>query len=353
MDDKKKLFLYLLTAIGVVVVVIVLVFIVSLFVGNKIGYEVLETKIKNAAISYYNNHELPSNDGDSSVVSTSTLVAEGYLKDLSKISKDNSCTGEVKVVKNGENYLYFPTLFCTNYVTKTLKSVLTKETVSAGDGLYTYDNMYIYRGENVDNYIKFNDELWRILRIDETGIRMIKNEAEKEKAQWDNRYNVEMNYTLGINDYSVSRIKDKLNSIYEKYNDNIKKRLLVHSVCTGKRNEKDLSINLGIDCSQKDYGQYLGLITPSEYSLASRDKNCTSISSASCYNYNYLSETIQTSWTSNASGDNTYLVGFLMSYGLVFNEANKFSNFYLVGYLSNDELISSGKGTKEEPYLLK
>lgn len=54
------------------------------------------------------------------------------------------------------------------------------ELVSAGDGLYkdTYESgRYIYRGNNPNNYIMFNDELWRIVAKETDGTyKVIRNE---------------------------------------------------------------------------------------------------------------------------------------------------------------------------------
>ena len=50
--------------------------------------------------------------------------------------------------------------------------------VTSGDGLYDNgDGQYIYKGENPDNYIEFEGIIWRILRFDTTGIKIISDEA--------------------------------------------------------------------------------------------------------------------------------------------------------------------------------
>ena len=43
---------------------------------------------------------------------------------------------------------------------------------TSGDGLYhdeTEENRYIFKGTNPDNYITFNNELWRIIAIEPDG----------------------------------------------------------------------------------------------------------------------------------------------------------------------------------------
>ncbi len=54
------------------------------------------------------------------------------------------------------------------------------DVVTSGDGLYVdsyEDERYIYRGTNPNNYIEFNDELWRIVAKESDGTyKIIRNE---------------------------------------------------------------------------------------------------------------------------------------------------------------------------------
>lgn len=60
-------------------------------------------------------------------------------------------------------------------------SYLKRRTVSTGEGLYVdpYENgRYIYRGANPNNWITFNNELWRIISIESNGtLKIIRNES--------------------------------------------------------------------------------------------------------------------------------------------------------------------------------
>ena len=50
--------------------------------------------------------------------------------------------------------------------------------VTEGDGLYdNNDGQYIYKGSNPDNYLEFEGNIWRILKFDTTGIKIISDEA--------------------------------------------------------------------------------------------------------------------------------------------------------------------------------
>ena len=60
-------------------------------------------------------------------------------------------------------------------------SDLLNNIVTSGDGLYKdmyEENRYIYRGGNPDNYIKFNDELWRIVSLENDGaLKIIRKDS--------------------------------------------------------------------------------------------------------------------------------------------------------------------------------
>ena len=76
-----------------------------------------------------------------------------------------------------------------NIVYYNAASQLKKEVVTSGDGLYidTYeDNRYIYRGTNPDNYIQFNDELWRIIAIEpDDTLKIILDSNRLGVMRWD------------------------------------------------------------------------------------------------------------------------------------------------------------------------
>ena len=63
---------------------------------------------------------------------------------------------------------------------------ITDEVVSSGDGLYQdqYEpGRYVYRGSNPDNYIQFNNELWRIIAKETDGTyKIIRDELLPQNA---------------------------------------------------------------------------------------------------------------------------------------------------------------------------
>ena len=55
-----------------------------------------------------------------------------------------------------------------SYASDTLKA----KVVTSGDGLYVdkyNEERYVYKGGNPNNFIKFNDELWRIISVEKDG----------------------------------------------------------------------------------------------------------------------------------------------------------------------------------------
>lgn len=83
---------------------------------------------------------------------------------------------------------------CQNYLQQNYNSssnyTCTKvDYDDGGDGLYEDEytsGRYVYRGANPNNYIKFNDELWRIISYESDGkIKILRNEVLSEKIPYD------------------------------------------------------------------------------------------------------------------------------------------------------------------------
>ena len=70
-------------------------------------------------------------------------------------------------------------------------------TVESGDGLYedsTRAGRYVYKGANPNNYIEFNNELWRIVAKEADGAyKIVRNEVLPERMPFDERGNRDSN----------------------------------------------------------------------------------------------------------------------------------------------------------------
>ena len=355
MDSKKKLILYGLTAVGVVLVVLVVVFVISMFTGTS-SYSNVENTMKKAAQKYFTEERLPAN-GQTASINVATLVAEEYMKSLEKMTKDSSCEGSVSVYNNNGQYQYFPILKCADYQSSTLESMILKDLVETGSGLYTTDVGYLYKGEKINNYVLFADQLWRIIRMDDTGVRLISLESTGKSVRWDNRYNVETGNYNGINDYRVSRIRETLESYY--YNEKVftqkdREHMILHDVCIGKRHGDDARIALmELDCADILADQVISLLSVSEYSMASLDEHCNSIADGACSNYNFFHDVLEETWTVTGFSNASNMAFYTNSIGVYSKKTNASTKYHPVIYLHKQEVIHSGDGSLEKPYVIK
>ncbi len=355
--DKKYLILGGLI-IGVFVLILVIILVISLFKGEKGNYNDIETRMRQSAIEYYEKHEdeLPKNDGSTVSISIEKLVSSGNLSSLdNSLEEGVSCKGEVSVTNNNEHYVYLPNLDCGEaYKTEKLADKIVETDVinEVGEGLYEDGEDYVYRGENVNNYLSFADKLWRIIRITEDGTIRIIAVDRLEQISWDDRYNVDKEYNSGINNYSLSRIKDRLKEIYEDdeiFTDEQRTVITTQDLCVAHRSE-DSSVNDGsIECGNIFEGQQLGLLQLNEYIIPSLDDNCSKPSDRSCTNYNYLAEFERAFWTITGDSDTTHLVYAIDGYATLKTASNT-SGINLVINLTKNLLYSSGIGTMEDPY---
>ena len=76
----------------------------------------------------------------------------------------------------------------------------------------TTDHNLRYSGANPNNYVKFNDETWRVIGIFGNNIKIIRN-AKLGNLSWDSS-DSSINMGYGINEWSVSDLKGYLNTKY-------------------------------------------------------------------------------------------------------------------------------------------
>ncbi len=143
---------------------------------------------------------------------------------------------------------------------------LKNKVVISGDGLYkdTYeDKRYIYRGTNPDNYIKFNNELWRIISIESNDtLKIMKNEIVGIKS-WDTT-----GATLGSNDWvRPSDINKYLNNeYYNSFSTESQNQIQQNEFSIGPAivNNEDLVAQIASENSVKWSGN-VGLINLSDF----------------------------------------------------------------------------------------
>lgn len=368
-EALKKLDKKFLIIAGCIILIPVLIIIFLAIIqgcsGGTVTYETYEQKMISAAQKYFNDKDKnPIEESELITVKLNELVNDGYIKSTEKLLEDTTCDGEVSVRRNGssietngDGFLnYTVTLTCDEYKTVHLVDKITEEVVTTESGLYLVGEDYIFKGDKVKNYINIFDVSYRIISIDKDGImKLVKSEPEITSRIWDNKFNVEVNYSYGKNIYKDSVILTYLLSDYEnakKISKKTKQHIVAYDVCIGKRSANDYSINKALDCSEVLENQVISLMNISDFAMASADPDCNSTISRACKNYNYLSKIATSTWTLNTVSENTY-EAFFISDGLAEHQnANSYNEYNIVIYVDGNELYTSGEGTSLNPYII-
>ena len=281
-------------------------------------------------------------------------------------------------------------------------------TVTDGDGLYKdiyEEERCVYRGQDPDNYIMFNDELWRIIAKETDGTyKIIRNDVLANRAYDESNHRSTANNSYctsstfsGCGVYAAvqgifsspsgsqsgtvtedSSIKLYLNDDYyvNDINSTAKEQMTSHSFNIGAVERLDQSgaeaDSIGKNIAGEKKYQWtgnVGLANVSDILRASTNPLCTSattstsINNSTACNSNYLLDKGEAStlyyWTINAysleSGGYSYQVwrGFVTS-----SYANV---YYYTAYLSSpdaprpvvflkSETTLSGEGTQSDPF---
>ena len=376
--------LKILIILGVVVIAIIILAIVitprgdSVVSGSKYGE--LETKLQNAAIKYTakNKKRLPKSTEEVVKIKLKTLQDNKYIGKLVAVdNRSTVCDGRVEITKldeEKEEYRYTPYISCGKYyTTKNIGNYIIDEETEEGEnirtsgaGLYKNDNDYIFKGENVNNYIKLDTHLYRIIKIDENeSLQLISVNKTSDSYLWDDRYNISKDREIGINDFVKSRLYDTLGTLYEPskvqgfevfFTEKEKDYIVEHDFCIGARALSDVDIESGAECLETS-SLKVGLITIDEYARASIDPNCKSVVDKSCYNYNFFSKLgtkdSYSYMTLTAVKDNTYEYYKVGYDEILTTKTSNASQIYPVIYINSRTIYSSGTGTASDPYIVR
>lgn len=364
-DVRKQMIKLMLIIAGGMIFLLLLLFIISSF-STHYTYEQVEGIMKRAAESYFKDHpeSLPQREGSGVEIDTSNLVAAGKMKSLSNYL-DDACTGKVQVQKIDNDYIYVPYLNCgTSYSATEFYTKVTTDNpiVSSGYGLYVNNGNYVFRGEQVNNYVKLDKDIWRIVKITPNRNMVLVLDNSSISQAWDDRYNVEKAYVAGNNQYSLSRIQETLKRIYtspqEKkgeliLTDSDRAKMVSFDMCVGKRTSTDESKNNTEECKEKYPSQKVGLLTLSDYLYASIDPNCKNATSKACKNYNYLTIKLDW-WLATPSTTNTSSVFVVSRLGNAEErDAATYAIVRPVITLNSNVFYKSGSGSESDPYELR
>ena len=118
----------------------------------------------------------------------------------------------------------------TNYL---LANNVVNEDVNVTNGLFKTNDTnnsqpsYYYKGEVENNYVSFNNELWRIIRINEDGsIRIIKD----ENVGVDHQFNIDSKLENSY-EYLNSNIKNELDNYYKNNLTNYENMIVSQNYC--------------------------------------------------------------------------------------------------------------------------
>ena len=428
MRKKKNAF----TLIELLAVIVILAVILVIAIPRIL--DVIETSKKD---SFKNSAQLIADSAEKKKASNKLLDKDEEItcKDVAKINDEDyaSCKitfdseGNAKVSITGKGK--FDGLKITNgtkenaevkEITKPTYGMKATEYITNlleydGEGLKkdnTSDQNIRYYGSNPNNYVRFNNELWRIIGVFGNNVKLVRSEKLGDLS-WDSSES-SVNGGHGVNEWSQSDLKNYLNTMYyggtevtcyggsnnttaicptNKLDDASKTLIDNHLWNTGAPNGDTLydsttksydtfefykaergTVN-GKICSTSGnwcndtvtrtttWTGYIGLPYVTDYAYASSENDCnTKIDHSStykCKNNNWMhygSTYNDSTWYLSphaypVSASNVWRV-FGVGKVVSFNAAYPLSVFPTI-YLKSNVIIESGKGTNTDPYILK
>ena len=282
----------------------------------------------------------------------------------------------------------------------------------------TPDQNIRYYGSNPNNYVSFNNELWRIIGVFGNNVKLVRSE-KLGYLSWDSSES-SVNYGWGVNEWSQSDLKNYLNTMYYGgtsvtcYNgtnnptstcptnilDDASKTLIDNHIWnTGAIDVTDTTIvnqetgalntvpfynaergnvtgkicNGGDGCNDTverttTWTGYIGLPYATDWAYASSESDCEtnmqkqdSSNAYICKNNNWMHHGTTTdiedaTWfmSLHAGRDNPFFVWLVGGDGSVtFDAAADPLSAFPTIYLKSNILIEGGKGTSDNPYILK
>lgn len=350
---KEKSYYFL----GGTVLLLIIIIVIGSCSNKSNTYESLEEKMVNAAKEYYSTREksLPKTDAGSVKVTIGSLIdAELIDEIIDPNDSSNSCTGYVEVTKVGKDYSYLPFLTCKgNYEPKYLNEKLKETKLDEyGNGLYEMEGEYVFRGDDVKNYVSFNNQIWRIVKIDSEGdIKLVLGAPLEDTYPWDEAYNSAEDDTVGITtDYLHTSIRKTLVNYYKKnFSSDSKAKIVAKDLCVGKYVMSD-QFSKVTECSVIKEKEKIALLVATDYKNASLSNECLTLENNQCANYNYLAADGFATWLASTTNENNYEAYYINN---VIGKASSYFEVQPVIYLSNKVVTLEGKGTVKNPYIIK
>ena len=421
MRKKKNAF----TLIELLAVIVILAVILVIAIPRIL--DVIETSKKD---SFKNSAQLIADSAEKKKASNKLLDKDEEItcKDVAKINDEDyaSCKisfdseGNAKVSILGRGK--FDGLKITNgtkenaevkEITKPTYGMKAVEYITNlleydGEGLKidnTPDQNIRYYGSNPNNYVSFNNELWRIIGVFGNNVKLVRSET-LGKLSWDSSES-SINGGGGVNEWSQADLKNYLNTMYyggttvtcyggsnnttttcptNRLDETSKSLIDYHTWNTGdiegntikdtllfyneeRGNETGKICNGGGDCNDTveratTWPGYIGLPYVTDWAYASSENDCntkmdvSSTSTYKCKNNNWMhhgSTFRDITWylVPNADPGKANNLWSVLGVGFVNSNNAAGSNFvFPTIYLKSNILIESGTGTNTDPYIL-
>lgn len=200
--------------------------------------------------------------------------------------------------------------------------IQTSPIVLEGDGLYKENGVYTYKGGEVNNYIKYSNMIWRIIRVNADGSLDVMLDDYINILAWD----------FKGNEYVESDIHKYLNDVFKKQ---INNDLLVNTtICTDKMTSIDK-----FSCNSRNMEYYVKLLPANDF-LNTVVDNKTFVSREEELIWLGTTGSDEKAWLANGSNistsedNNTYFVKPVIT-------------------LKNALQLIEGNGTKEAPFIVE
>ena len=191
--------------------------------------------------------------------------------------------------------------------------------VTSGEGLYKVSGSYIYKGQEVDNYVKYSNLLWRIIKIGSDGTVDIILDSPINSISFD----------ASSNNYINSDINNYLNKEFIKNID--KSKLSKTSICKDKINDLN-----NVTCNDTSIDYYVKLVDVNSFINSQID------------DASYMSDEYTNNiWTSSVSSNKVWSIN-----GVNLTESLVDEAYYVkpVVTLKASNTLLGGQGTYDEPY---
>lgn len=194
--------------------------------------------------------------------------------------------------------------------------------VFEGSGIYRESGVYVYKGKDANNYIRFSNLTWRIIRTNSDGSLEIILDDSINALAWD----------FEGNNYSNSDINKYLNDVFVK---NLNTDYLVKTtICNDEMESID-----NFSCNNKNNEYYVKLLSANEFLNTVADGQT------------YIVDENELVWLGTKGIDD--LVWHTNGSNISTSEQN--NPYYLkpVVTIKNSTALLSGDGTKENPFIIE